>query len=61
MIDYKEIPEVMRSAAELSIADIETQPVTLEEVFMAYYGRNNKKNRHNLEPAQSGQDGGSDG
>lgn len=58
---WQHLPEVMRSAANLSIADIETQPVTLEEVFMAYYGRNNKKNSLKLEPAQSGQDGGSDG
>jgi ABC-2 type transport system ATP-binding protein len=31
------LPEVMRSAADLEITDVETQPVTLEEVFMAYY------------------------
>jgi ABC-2 type transport system ATP-binding protein len=29
---------VMEAAVRLGIADIETQPVTLEEVFMTYYG-----------------------
>lgn len=37
------LPEVMRTAASLDIIDIETQPVTLEEVFLAYYGRNNRR------------------
>ena len=37
------LPAVMREAAKLDIVDIETQPVTLEEVFLAYYGRNNRK------------------
>ena len=39
------LPAVMREAATLDIVDIETQPVTLEEVFLAYYGRNNRKGR----------------
>jgi ABC-2 type transport system ATP-binding protein len=39
------LPSVMRTAADYEVADIETQPVTLEEVFMAYYGRNNRNNR----------------
>jgi ABC-2 type transport system ATP-binding protein len=39
------LPSVMRAAADYEVADIETQPVTLEEVFMAYYGRNNRNNR----------------
>ncbi len=39
----KNLPEVMRRAASLDIIDIETQPVTLEEVFLAYYGRNNRR------------------
>jgi ABC-2 type transport system ATP-binding protein len=38
------LPTVMRTAASYEIVDIETQPVTLEEVFLAYYGRNNRKN-----------------
>lgn len=37
------LPQVMRAAASLEILDIETQPVTLEEVFLAYYGRNNRQ------------------
>ncbi|MFN2223030.1 MAG: AAA family ATPase, partial [Candidatus Promineifilaceae bacterium] len=41
------LPQVMRAAAALDIVDIETQPVTLEEVFLAYYGRNNRHERTN--------------
>lgn len=41
------LPQVMRAAAALDIVDIETQPVTLEEVFLAYYGRNNRHGRAN--------------
>lgn len=41
------LPQVMRAAAALGIVDIETQPVTLEEVFLAYYGRNNRTGRAN--------------
>jgi ABC-2 type transport system ATP-binding protein len=33
------LPEVMKAAAAYGITDIETQPVTLEEVFLAYYGK----------------------
>jgi ABC-2 type transport system ATP-binding protein len=36
------LPQVMRTAAAMDIVEIETQPVTLEEVFLAYYGRNNR-------------------
>ncbi|MGH2535850.1 MAG: ABC transporter ATP-binding protein [Candidatus Promineifilaceae bacterium] len=32
------LPFVMQAAAGYGITDIETQPVTLEEVFLAYYG-----------------------
>ncbi|NLS78550.1 MAG: ABC transporter ATP-binding protein [Chloroflexi bacterium] len=32
------LAEVMRIAAAIGITDMETQPVTLEEVFLAYYG-----------------------
>jgi ABC-2 type transport system ATP-binding protein len=35
------LPEVLRAAAGYDIVDIETQPVTLEEVFLAYYGAQN--------------------
>ncbi len=41
------LAQVMRTAAALDIVDIETQPVTLEEVFLTYYGRNNRQNRVN--------------
>ena len=41
------LDQVMRAAAALDIVDIETQPVTLEEVFLAYYGRNNRQGRAN--------------
>jgi ABC-2 type transport system ATP-binding protein len=34
------LPAVMQAAAEHQITDIETQPVTLEEVFLTYYGSN---------------------
>jgi ABC-2 type transport system ATP-binding protein len=33
------LSEVMKAAAAYGISDIETQPVTLEEVFLAYYGK----------------------
>ncbi|MCI0397921.1 MAG: ABC transporter ATP-binding protein [Chloroflexi bacterium] len=36
----KNLPAVMERAAACQIVDIETQPVTLEEVFLAYYGSN---------------------
>ena len=41
------LPQVMRAAAAQDIVDIETQPVTLEEVFLTYYGRNNKHGQAN--------------
>ncbi len=34
------MPAVMQAAATYEILDIETHPVTLEEVFLAYYGAN---------------------
>jgi ABC-2 type transport system ATP-binding protein len=39
---------VMELAAPYKIVDLETEPITLEEVFLAYYGKNNrrKRNRH---------------
>jgi ABC-2 type transport system ATP-binding protein len=33
------LEEVMRRASSWGIVDLETKPVTLEEVFLAYYGR----------------------
>ena len=53
------LPSVMRAAADYEVADIETHPVTLEEVFMAYYGRNNRNNRIK-DQASAQQNGGSD-
>jgi ABC-2 type transport system ATP-binding protein len=35
------LAEVMETAAGLGITDVETIPVSLEEIFMAYYGRGN--------------------
>ncbi|MFQ5400996.1 MAG: ABC transporter ATP-binding protein [Anaerolineae bacterium] len=32
------LPALMRAAAQYGICDIETQPVTLEEAFLTYYG-----------------------
>lgn len=34
------MPAVMQTAATYGILDVETHPVTLEEVFLAYYGAN---------------------
>jgi hypothetical protein len=31
--------QVMQTAVQYGIYDVETQPVTLEEVFLAYYGK----------------------
>jgi ABC-2 type transport system ATP-binding protein len=61
MLEVREsLPEVMRSAADNEITDVESQPVTLEEVFMAYYGRNNRRNKRTKEQAAAVQDGGTD-
>jgi ABC-2 type transport system ATP-binding protein len=35
------LDRVMKTAASFGITDIETIPVSLEEIFMAYYGRGN--------------------
>jgi ABC-2 type transport system ATP-binding protein len=37
----QDLAEVMKTAAALGITDIETIPVSLEEIFLAYYGRGN--------------------
>ena len=38
------LSEVLARAASLGVADIETIPVTLEEIFLTYYGRRNGGN-----------------
>jgi len=40
---------LMELAARFSIVDIETERVSLEETFMAYYGRNNNQNGETAE------------
>jgi len=37
---------VMQKAAALGVLDIEIMPVTLEEIFLAYYGRQNQRGNH---------------
>lgn len=37
---------VMQKAAVLGVLDIEILPVTLEEIFLAYYGRQNQRGNH---------------
>jgi ABC-2 type transport system ATP-binding protein len=37
----QDLPEVMEAAASYGITDIETIDVSLEEIFLAYYGRGN--------------------
>ena len=37
---------VIRKALELGLEDLETQPVTLEEVFLAFYGRGQNGGNH---------------
>jgi ABC-2 type transport system ATP-binding protein len=53
------LPAVMRAAASFDIVDVETQPVTLEEVFLAYYGRSSRKN-HNRDQVSAKTLGGQD-
>ena len=38
------LDQVMAKAASFGITDIETIPVTLEEIFLAYYGKGNGGN-----------------
>ncbi len=40
----QDLDQVMSVAASLGITDIETVPVSLEEIFLAYYGRGNGGN-----------------
>jgi len=42
----KNLDKVMEKAVTLGIADIDTIPVTLEEIFLAYYGKGNGGNNH---------------
>ena len=39
------LPRVLATAAEYDVMDIETHNVTLEEIFLAYYGQGNGGNR----------------
>ena len=47
------LPMVMELAAPYKIIAIETEPITLEEVFLAYYGKNNRRKR-----SSAGENGG---
>jgi ABC-2 type transport system ATP-binding protein len=38
---YERLDEVMATAASFGILDVETIPVSLEEIFLAYYGKGN--------------------
>jgi ABC-2 type transport system ATP-binding protein len=40
----QQLDKVLEQAVALGIADIETIPVTLEEIFLAYYGKGNGDN-----------------
>ncbi len=40
------LEQVMAAALPLGIVDIETLPVTLEEIFLAYYGRESSGDNH---------------
>ena len=41
-----QVEPVIRKALSLGLEDLETQPVTLEEVFLAYYGRGQNGGNH---------------
>jgi hypothetical protein len=41
---YKNLNQVMETAVSYGITDIDTIPVTLEEIFLAYYGKGNGGN-----------------
>jgi ABC-2 type transport system ATP-binding protein len=38
---YERLDKVMATAASFGIVDVETIPVSLEEIFLAYYGKGN--------------------
>ena len=41
---YERLDTVMETAVSFGIVDIETIPVSLEEIFLAYYGKGNGGN-----------------
>jgi ABC-2 type transport system ATP-binding protein len=41
---HRDLDKVMERAASFGITDIKTFPVTLEEIFLAYYGKGNGGN-----------------
>jgi len=41
---YKNLNMVMETAVSFGITDIETTPVSLEEIFLTYYGKGNGEN-----------------
>ncbi len=41
---YTHLDQVMEQATSFGITDIETIPVSLEEIFLAYYGKGNGGN-----------------
>jgi ABC-2 type transport system ATP-binding protein len=54
------LARVMKTAAGYGIVDIESQPVTLEEIFLAFYGRGTRNN-NSLIQDKSEQQGGNRG
>ncbi len=45
----RNLQAVMVTAVQIGIQDIEEQPVTLEDIFLAYYGGNSRNSRNNGE------------
>lgn len=41
---HENLPQVMEKVASFGIVDIETRSVSLEEIFLAYYGKGNGGN-----------------
>jgi len=41
---HKNLNKVMETAVSFGITDIETAPVSLEEIFLTYYGKKNGEN-----------------
>jgi ABC-2 type transport system ATP-binding protein len=41
---HKDLDKVLETALPFGITDIDTIPVTLEEIFLAYYGKGNGGN-----------------
>jgi ABC-2 type transport system ATP-binding protein len=42
----QDLDRLMEKAAVFGIIDVETKPVSLEEIFLAFYGPHNKKDRN---------------